>query len=652
MSGILGIWNLDGRPVERSLLQRLSATLAHRGRDGGSLWLDGPAGLASQMFRVTPESLTEAQPLVSSSGTVVVFDGRLDNREELLPLLNARPGISVHSADSVFVLAAYEVFGPAFPEKLNGDFALAVFDPGRRQLILARDALGVRPLYYCRLGETFLFASETKAILAHPQMSPRPDVDMLAEFAVLGLFGDEPGSTFFEGVHSLRPAHLALVTPANFVVKQYWDFDVTRRVRLKSFEDYAESFRQLFFQAVQRRLRSAYPVAVSVSGGLDLSSVFCAAETLRRRNSQTYPSLRGLTYAFNDGSPMDEEAFVGDIEKAYDISIERVPWGPPGLLSGSQKEMRHIEVPLLNLMSNNTQSFLATIRQLDARVLMGGQWGDELLFDWSYLIDLSRRLRFRDIGQHLREYGRWYTDADPKEFKRLFCGELLRSSIPDRLVPLLKKLRSKVARDRSEGSWYTDDFRKRALASASRRARGRRPYATAHAKSMYLEARSRYKVLRMEIQNKAASMHGLEMNFPFLDRDLISFLISIPGEMQTRNGVPRAILREGLRGILPESIAARRWKADATHLANSGLAGDLPAIREYLGPDLKSAELGFVSESNVRKRMIELDNQLSGSTATVAWGISGLVGMELWLRTFFADAQIDKGRNLEYAIAG
>src|SRR6266849_5290920 len=145
MSGILGIWYLDGRPVDRLELSRLSATLRHRGSDGQGMWIVGAAGLACHLARITPESAAEVQPVADATGAVLVFDGRLDNREELLIALEDDPSVSPGSPDSALVLAAYRAFGDDAPAWLNGDFACGLFDPRRKQLLLARDAIGVRP---------------------------------------------------------------------------------------------------------------------------------------------------------------------------------------------------------------------------------------------------------------------------------------------------------------------------------------------------------------------------------------------------------------------------------------------------------------------------------------------------------------------------
>ena len=195
MSGILGIWNLDGRPVEPAPSSRSSLRpLCIAGLTGHYLWSDGPVGLACQLFRVTPESLSEVQPFTDFSAAVV-FDGRLDDRQELLGLLGSHPRISEDSSDPGLVLAAYRVWEERFVQRLNGDFALALFDRRQRRLVLARDSLGVRPLHYTRTRNTFLFASEIKALLGHPDVSARPNEESLAGFLLAGRNMRE-GATF------------------------------------------------------------------------------------------------------------------------------------------------------------------------------------------------------------------------------------------------------------------------------------------------------------------------------------------------------------------------------------------------------------------------------------------------------------------------
>ena len=171
MSGIAGVWNRDGKPVDRSVLARMSAELRHRGPDGEGRHLNGAVGFAHQRLWVTQEEVGEVQPLLGAQGIMLVFDGRIDNRDELRRSLD----VAGAASDAAYVLAAYHTWGDTFVERLNGDFALAVFDPPRQRLLLARDSIGIRPVYYFQSDRLFAFASEIKPLLAHPDIPTRPD---------------------------------------------------------------------------------------------------------------------------------------------------------------------------------------------------------------------------------------------------------------------------------------------------------------------------------------------------------------------------------------------------------------------------------------------------------------------------------------------
>jgi asparagine synthase (glutamine-hydrolysing) len=628
MSGIVGIWNLDGRPVAPSLLASLSASLSHRGPDGQDQWLSGSMGLACRLLKVTPESLAETQPTIGPSGTALVFDGRLDNREELLACLDDAT-VTAASPDPDLVLAAYERFGDRVAEHLNGDFTFGLFDPEQRKLLLARDALGIRPLYYTRTHNTFLFASEIKALLAHPDVPTVPNDDMLACYLVSSAPKDT-SMTCFKDVVSLLPAHCAVVTPNSFSTRQYWDFPVTEQ-RFVSFPDYAQAFRHHFKQAVRRRLRSAYPVAVSVSGGLDSSSILCLAETLRGAGGAPSPPLIGMSYLSPDGSPSDEKEFLLEIERQYGLAIERVPIGNFGLMNGAHEAVWRVEAPFLDNQWNTSRTFFNRAKTLGARVMLTGHWADQVLFPQAYLLDLFHQLRWWDVGIHLREYGRWMTDTPPSFFRKRFWLDLAKYHVPEASIPYVRWLRAS-----RPPAWYADAFCRQAFRHLLRRPFPGAGLPTAHARSLYEEARSPYHVHCMEWNNKVASMYEMDMAFPFLDRDLLSFLMSIPGDVQTWKGVPKALLREGMRGILPEAIANRKWKADFTHLVNEGMKRDFPRMLGCLQSGSAAINMGYVNRDALQNHLSRLQGQIRGaSTAELSWTLTDLLGLELWLQVFF-----------------
>ena len=637
MSGIAGLWNLDRRPVEPALLAAIGSRQSHRGPHGDGSWIDGSIGLSCQTFRAARQPAVETLPLVHASGAVAVLDGRLDNRDELLSLLRS-PGLFADSSDAAFVLAAYDSYGDRFVEHLNGDFALGVFDPRKQQLLLARDAIGIKPLHYCLVGDTFVFASEIKSLFAHPQVVVAPNDEALAGFLLRGYEYGTEGRTFFMNVCSVPPSHLVAVTRQGVTTRPYWDFDTSRQVWLGSFAEYSEAFTEHFTRAVRRRLRTASPAAVSVSGGLDSSSIFCVAQQESRRRAGVHAPI-GMSHLAPEGSSADERRFLLDIEREHHVEIDRVPGGAPGVMNHARDELWHVEAPFVDALGNRHHEFMRAARERGVRLILGGHWGDQVLCDRSYLVDLARRWRWITVWTHLRELPRWHADVARPGFTRAFAREFLRHCSPRALLAMAKTIRTRTQSTIAGAPAYSAAFRQKAPALTSRPHRHSGSPGTAHAKALYAEVRNGYHVLCMESSDKAAAMYGLEVAFPFLDRDLISFLMAIPGEMQTWNGVPKALLREGLRAAVPASILARRDKGDYTDLMNDGAERDLDQVTDCVQTPGLAIALGYVERETTIAELNRLQGGMRAGDGRAAWGLQELLSLELWLQVFFGNGR-------------
>jgi asparagine synthase (glutamine-hydrolysing) len=638
MSGILGVWNLDGQPLDPVVLSRMSESLRHRGPDGEGRSVAGSMGFIHQHSWVTPEEQGEIQPLVGRADVMLIMDGRLDNRDELLRALELPDSVS----DARCALEAYQTWDDGFAERLNGDFALAVFDPPKQRLILARDAIGIRPLYYVRSDTLFAFASEIKALLAHPEVPARPDDEGIADFLLVSSRPvDRQDITCFAGVSSVVAAHLAIVTPERIVTRRYWDFETGRVLRLPSFEDYAEAFRERFREAVRRRIRSAHPVVVSVSGGLDSSSVFCQAETLRRADQTVARALVGISYLGAPGTDADERRYLVDIERDYGVEIERFPIEPlQGVVHLAGEQVHAMEAPFLDYLWGVTRELHRRAVAHGSRSILSGQWGDQVLFSSAYLGDLARRFAWREIGRHRREYLRWIGAAAMPVISRNLVLDLARHWVPRSLLPPLKWARRRLLRVERQRRWFSKAFLRRALRFGDRPATLGNGFHSAHARSIYLEARSKYHVQCMEWNNKICASHGLDAAFPFLDRDLIRLLMAIPGEIQNRGGVPRALMREAMRGVLPDAIRARSWKADFSEIVNRGVAQDVPVLKRVLSDQALGVQLGYFDRARLAQEVSRLSLGLSRSDCVDSWDLADSFGLEVWLQLFLGGRRI------------
>ena len=619
MSALVGVWNRNDEPLDPALLPRAIGTLRHRSHRAARIWSAGSIGLAA----LPSSDADSSAPEVAPSGAVLVFDGRLDNRDELLPHLTA----SMRDArDPACALAAYMAFGDAFPSRLNGDFVLALFDTRRRILLLARDPVGVRPLYYACRGARLIFGSEIKAILAHPDVTARPDDAYLADllFRRLHLKPDQ-GRTCFDGILAVPPGHILSVTPERLTLHRYWDFDLTPALRRPDRRECLEIFGALFRQAVRRRLRSTSPVAVSVSGGLDSSSIFSVARAAAMQDAQI-PSVLGVSYLGPEGTACDERPYLDDLETRYG-PIERLP-STQGFIASAGDQVQAGETPLLDAQGNGTIELYQRVRDLGARVLLTGHWGDQVLCDRGYLLDLIRTLRWRQVRSHLAEYPTWFTDSDPAEFRSQFRRDVIRDLIP---ATLLRSARSARSRWRPLGpGWYT-----KRLSDNPGLPDGPWPDGGAgrQARSLYRTLRSSFQTLCLEWNNKMAAAFGLDTAFPFLDRDLLTFLIAVPGDVQTPRGIPKALLRDACADVLPRTITERRWKADFSALVNEGVRDDYGDIVATIEGGLSAVDSGYVRAGAVEIEAVA--GGIEGRTDCVAsWALKDLVGLELWLREF------------------
>src|SRR5687768_5896378 len=247
MSGFVGIINFDRAPVDQAVLHSMMESIAYRGPDAQALWIDGHVGMGHTLHRNTYESINEQQPLTFDDEVVIVLDGRIDVRNELIPLLRAHGRqFENNTPDVNLVLHAYEAFGEDCLRYLQGDFSFAIWDKRLQRLLCARDHFGLRVLYYARIGSTFIFSNEIRAIRQHPAVLDALNDIAIADFLMLGrntwLQKDQ---TPFADIMRLPPAHRLIATPQSFRVGQYWDFPLdSPMLDYSSEEDYLEHYRE------------------------------------------------------------------------------------------------------------------------------------------------------------------------------------------------------------------------------------------------------------------------------------------------------------------------------------------------------------------------------------------------------------------------
>ena len=299
MSVQFGRWNFEGQPPAPNYIDKVSATLAPYGPDSNESYSKGGINILYRAFHTTKESRREKQPHISSSGAVITWDGRLDNRVDLISEL--RDTLTVNSTDVAIVAAAYEKWGANCFAKLVGDWALSIWNPRERSVLLAKDPIGTKHLYYSFDEKQLAWST-----ILDPLVRLAGRTFEICEEYIAGWFATLfPAAhlTPYFCIHAVPPSCFVLLKPGKHGTKHitttYWDFDPGKRIRYRTDAEYEEHFRSALATAVQRRLRSDRPVLAELSGGMDSSSIVCMADVVIAQGQAQYPRVDTISW-FDD----------------------------------------------------------------------------------------------------------------------------------------------------------------------------------------------------------------------------------------------------------------------------------------------------------------------------------------------------------------
>jgi asparagine synthase (glutamine-hydrolysing) len=639
MSAIIGIYYRDGRPVAESTVATMLEALAHRGSDASRGWCGGAVGLGQVMLWTTPESTKEELPLIDdSSSLVITADARIDNRDELLSELYGSRVDGAGVSDSELILTGYQKWGRACVEKFVGDFAFVVWDPMNQRIFCARDHFGVRPFYYFLSDKMFVFATEVKALLCVPGVPRRLNELKVADF--LAGIDEDKEITPYEQILRLPPAHSLEVEKNAHKLKNYWSLNPSYELRLNSNQEYAEAFREQFCEAVHCRLRSAFPVGSMLSGGLDSSSITCVARNLNVPSGQT---LRTFSAIYDNAKQSDERPFIKTVlaQNGVQPTYVRVDESTP--LTGF-KDSRWNQDDFI--ASGNHFIQLALCRAASnqgVRVLLDGYDGDTTVSHGTgYLIELARAKRWFKLGRESWGYASHFDNVRGSEvFWWYLRRYVLDPNMPEALKPSWRKLRAipRRLRPRSGKQRLTtfprilnSDFARRIKLEERRQEMKKvRSKGTLDNERQAHHSRLTWALITgaVESLNKIGGTFGIEYRFPFFDKRLAEFCLSLPPEQKLDGGWNRVVMRRAMEGILPREVQWRGGKGDMTANFESGLRAERDQIEDLL---MTQSELvaPYVEIGSVRAAYQRfIDDQAGESDVLAVWRT---VSLALWLR--------------------
>ena len=612
MSVQFGRWNFEGAPTAPGNLEQVRELMECYAPDGSRTYSAGGVEIVYGALHVVKESFLETQPHVTRSGVVLTWDGRLDNRAELIALMSER--LETGSSDVSVVAAAYDRWGTQCFARLLGDWALSIWNSGDRSLLLAKDSIGTRPLYYLTERRECSWSSLLDPLVLFSGKALALDEEYIA--AYFSLF-PTTHLTPYAGIKSVSPGSFVRIRPGSETTLKYWNFDSSKQVRYRADAEYQEHFRAVFRESVRRRLRSARPALAELSGGMDSSSVVCVADAVIAEGSAETPRLDTLSY-FNDSEPnWNERPYFEKVEQRRGRAGCHIDLAEDQPFSLEAEAADFHAIP--GSRRRNTRlarERAACLSEGGYRVLLSGIGGDEVTggvpTPVPELADLLARARFRRLAQQLKAWAL----VKRKPWVHLFF-ETARSFLPRRL--------GRFAKYRQPPVWLEPAFISRhrfALSGYEDRLRflGALP--------SFQEAVSALDALRRQLACDGLPCDPpFEKRYPYLDRDLLEFLFAIPREQLVRPGERRSLVRRALAGIVPDEVLHRRRKAYVSRAPLAAISQNWGRVAD-LGKNMASVSLGIV---NARSFAEILERARQGREVPIV-SLMRTIELEIWLR--------------------
>jgi asparagine synthase (glutamine-hydrolysing) len=618
----------------------MNGTIAHRGPDADGLWSATGIGLAHRRLSIVGLSDGQ-QPMHSADGNLVIaYNGEVFNFVELRADLEQRGHVFRTGSDTEVILHLYLEFGPDCVQYLNGDFAFALWDKARQRLMLARDRIGVRPLFYTEHQGTLYFASEIKALLAVPGVSA--EIDPVALDEIFTLWAPIPPRTGFKGISELPPAHIMLVEGDSRRIERYWSLDypeIGDAGDTRPESEIAENVLELLDDATRIRMRADVPVGAYLSGGLD-SSITSALAT-----RHTPHRLSTFSVSF-DSAEHDESEFQQLMSAALGTTHADVRCSALDIASSFPSVIAHTERPLVRTAPAPLFLLSSLVREHGLKVVLTGEGADEVFGGYDiFKEDKIRRFSARQPGSRFRPllFKRLYPylpnlQGQSAEYLAAFFGA--RSDIGnDPLASHRPRMRSTAAAK----LFFSGDLRAalngydaaEALLAQLPEAFGR--WHPQH-QAQYLETRFLLPGYILSSQgDRMAMAHGIEGRFPFLDHRLIELANRIPPQLKLKGLTEKYILRKAAGHLLPEAIGRRTKQPYRAPDSQAFAMADAPGyVRELLEP--KAIErTGLFNAAAVEKLVAKAGiTGVDGFRDNTAY--VGILSTQLWDRRFSARA--------------
>jgi asparagine synthase (glutamine-hydrolysing) len=628
MCGVAGIYNFKSNaPVERNIISRMTRILAHRGPDDEGLYFDHALALGHRRLSILDRSQRGHQPMSTAERRfVITYNGEVYNYVELRKQLETAGHVFRTDTDTEVILTLYADMGADCLQLLNGMFALAIWDSVEQKLFLARDRIGIKPLYFAETADGVIFASEIKALLVSGLISTDVALPYIDTYLS---FGYVPGAeTLFKGIRRVLPGHWLQIQSQDIVSTCYWDLAFAPNHH-RSARATAEELKQLLLDSVRIHLRSDVPVGIFLSGGLDSSATVALAAEAGAENLNTF------SVAHEEGGQYDETPFAQLVADRFRTNHHVLRMNSNQFLDCIPRFVWHMDEPVAEAPALAFYLISRLLRE-HVTVALSGEGSDELFGGYEVYRYMLWLEQYRKLPSSIRSLVQATGNRMPWQKIRKY-SRLAQHSLEDRYrgVPNYETA--------FRSSLYSDDFAAAACNSPGD------PLRQHYSKSAKHDALTRllYTDLKTwlvdDLLIKADRMtmaHSVELRVPFLDYRVVEYAATIPSNMKLRHGIGKWILKRAMTNRLPSEILSRRKMGFPTPLAQmfqrdlSGYLRDL-----LLSPTALSRN--YFNRAAVEK-LIDDNHQKIRDHHRLLWQ---LVVLEEWHRQFIDQEPV------RYAIA-
>lgn len=618
------------RKCPSSLIKAMTDTIRHRGPDDEGHYVSGPIGLGFRRLSII-DLQTGHQPLSNEDGTIwIVFNGEIYNFHELHNFLLSKGHTFRTQTDTEVIVHLYEEFGPECLEKLRGMFAFAIWDENTRTLFLARDRVGIKPLYYCLTDESLVFASEIKAILADPSIKREIAPEVIDRFLTfLYLPGEE---TLFKGIRKLAPGQHFLLRNGKAVIQQYWDLRIEENSRGRSLQKAQADLLNLLAEATGLHMIADVPVGVLLSGGVDSTGVLSFAV------QSTDKEINSFTVGFSGGQVADERPYARLAADTFGAAHHEMTISAHDFVEFMPKYVWHMEEPVCEPPAI-AMYYVSKLARNYVKVLLSGEGGDEAFAGYSLYRNLVWLERIkRGLSPLKRGIARGLSLADslvhlPRVAK---YAPLMSDCFPHYYYSLTSNPHRYTGNQL--GEVYSADFsqaidRERSLEPV-RRLQGRvRGHNILNA-MLYIDTKTWLPDDLLIKADKMTMANSIELRVPLLDHRVLEFAASLPPSLKLKGFTTKYILKKALSEKIPKVIRDRK-KTGFPVPYESWLRNDLKdVVWDVLG-DRRTVERGYF-----RKAAVEGLLRANSNGSNHSKEIFSLLTLELWQRTFLEGERV------------